>query len=472
MKKVVSVLLVAAMCLSLAACGKKEEKKRKKDRDRDRDEDETYETVISDETTEDTPFIDETEPDVTSSSEEGIYQVLSGVSEDRLWVSYGQYGETKALIDTDGNVLYSNKEIEEYTLVKKGIAFVECYSPETSKNYIVVLDAQGNEIKKIEGEDSTYYDLLAADGGKCLVYECTTGFSGNKHNLVIFDSKGEAVCTRDMGLQGSSPTSTTIGHGNRYSIANAGNGAFVFCISRNQQYYLAQLNVPSIVYAEVSKFDSIMFTCGKLAVNYRGDDGKYAYKWMPVTPCTTDAEFADLFTKVKSCDNLYTDDTTVLYDLENARMGVRPTYPSGVELDGYCLVRDGYAYIPLRGADGKAYFTVSDLSGKQLYEPQLRDDSSTLLDLDNGSLIFNDGVVLTTGEKVAFDKLPKGFSFEHDHYFNVDSILVNYSFAGVFGSRGGCAFNGGIFEGYYVNMNQPNQFQTINGSKVVTTVKF
>ena len=482
MKKVVSVLLIAAMCLSFAACGKKEEKKKKKDRDRDRDEDETYETVITDETTEDTPIvIDETEP-AKSDKELPIGGICSSVSEGRFWVTYANEDKVyKGLADVDGNILFSEQDSSYDTIcsdMKGGAACLVLNSLTVSDSQdIIIVGADGTEIKRFTSTEEAKYKIFGADKGIFLIYENNSGFGGVSNKINVVNAKGEITASYDFGQ--NRPDS-------RY-VFKATDGVLWYKDLQNRKIYVFQPGVPQVVCAEYEPGKNFYFVEGNLIANYI-ENNEYFTRVTPIKTYSSDADLAQALKDVQSVQDIDPKDrftfaycdrgyiyflsngefgwsNTKIYDLKNSKWVKFPEYPSGVSMTSAKL-DNGYAYYTMLGADSKDYYVVADTDGKPLFEPKLYDSGFAPVYIDNGNMVCNNGVILTTGEAVTYDKLPAGFQFTYTHIF----AQINAYSCGIYKH-----YYGGVSEGYYIPFetsgNYPMELRSVDGSKVINTVK-
>lgn len=479
MKKVISVLLVAAMCFSLVACGKKEEKRKE---NRDRDEDENYETEVSNETTEESTTIVETEPSKTD-KELPISVVCSSVSEGRFWVTYtGEDGNNyKGLADTDGNVLFSEQNNSYYTYCSDMKGGAACLSMQSSTvndaENIVLVGVDGTEIKRFTSTEENRYKILGADKDIFIICQYTSGFSGTSCKINVVNGKGEITATQDFASGGNLFP--------RYMF-KATDGVFWCKDTQERKIYLFQSGVPQVVSAEYKEGMNFYFVEGNLIASYL-DDNKICTRITPIKTYASDADLAQALKDVLGAQDIHPDNqfvfaycdngyiffikgsssiswkTLMIYDLKNSKWIKFPEYPDSVELLN-AQIKDGYAFYSMLGGDGKNYYVVADTEGKQLYEPKQLDENFIPSYLDNGNLICNNGVILSSGEAVTFDKLPSGFKFNADYIFAQRDV---YTY-GIYRQ-----YVGGICEGFYApfNANGAQSLLALDGSKEIKTVK-
>ena len=445
-KKAAALLLILAMCIMTGACDFLDR------------------------------FKESRESEVTESEnvyippegEQKITRILSGVSEGRLWVSYGEdesYG--MALIDTDGNVLYAYDRINEFTDMHKGIAFITRPDRKDQKHeYICLIDKNGKEIKAVQGNENASYSLIAAEGGKCIIYE----YYANIHKMHIMDSKGNFVFTREL----ESDPSLRLG----FIKSKAADGLYAVQYSNNgrSKLIMVRIDKPSILCTEPEN-ETVIFNFGNI-INYSSDDKGIYYQVLPIKHYANDEALAEALKKVTESEHFYiSGNFRNIYDVTSGKKGaVLPyVFRDGEVLDNI-YVHDGYAYITMINQSAtKRLFTVSDMTGTPLYDPLEEDFSDPVLDMDNGNLIVDGGLILTTGEKVSFKNLPSGFKFSRDHYFGKNSIfLLQNEHTGAYSN--GLMFDGAICEGYYIAGstvdNVISSFGTIDGSKTVSTINF
>lgn len=477
-RRVMTFLLTAAMLASMCACSKSEESSKAANNG----------TAVSAENGGGGEPGPESESETEASEQKGeqsILHIQSGISEERLWVSFGEIeSQDVALIDTEGKVLFvSPKYIQDFSEVHNGVTFVTIYTPGSgdNKNDFYVLDCNGNEIKKFS-KDSTRYDILAADRGYCAVYE----FSGTSHKIYIVDSKGDIVASKDIA-DGKSEWLQITSSG----TVKAGDGIYVVRYydeaAQKTDLFMVNFNVPNIVHAETEK--RVKFRLGSIVIE--GYDDSDYYQALPIEAYTDDSAFAAALDKVFEGEKYHTTgEDRNLYDIETAKKGATIKYyyeDNGTNylINEMCTL-DGYVYLALSNFDlSEGFYVVLDLEGNKLYDVKPTEDNMKIIDMDNGCLLLSDGVILTTGEKVAYDKLPSGFTFKNDHYFGHayysgtgDRGQREFCMNGVFG-REQCY--GGIFGGYMVpradsnvdgEASYANQFQKLDGSGVVSTIKF
>ncbi len=476
MKKVISVLLVAAMCFSLVACGKKEEKRKK---NRDRDEDETYETEVSKETTEEPTTIVETDPSKTD-KELPISSVCSSVSEGRFWVTYANEDKVyKGLADVDGNILFSEQNSSYDTIcsdMKGGAACLVLNSLTVSDSQdIIIVGADGTEIKRFTSTEEAKYKIFGADKGIFLIYENNSGFGGVSNKINVVNAKGEITASYDFGQ--NRPDS-------RY-VFKATDGVLWYKDLQNRKIYVFQAGVPQVVCAEYEPGKNFYFVEGNLIANYI-ENNEYFTRVTPIKTYSSDADLAQALKDVQSVQDIDPKDrftfaycdrgyiyflsngefgwsNTKIYDLKNSKWVKFPEYPSGVSMTSAKL-DNGYAYYTMLGADNKDYYVVADTDGKPLYEPKPYDSGFAPVYIDNGNMVCYSGVILTTGEAVTYDKLPSGFKFNADYIFAQQNV---YTY-GIYRQ-----YVGGICEGFYApfNANGAQSLLALDGSKEIKTVK-
>lgn len=476
MKKVISVLLVAAMCFSLVACGKKEEKRKK---NRDRDEDETYETEVSKETTEEPTTIVETETSKTD-KELPISSVCSSVSEGRFWVTYANEDKVyKGLADVDGNILFSEQNSSYDTIcsdMKGGAACLVLNSLTVSDSQdIIIVGADGTEIKRFTSTEEAKYKIFGADKGIFLIYGNNSGFGGVSNKINVVNAKGEITASYDFGQ--NRPDS-------RY-VFKATDGVLWYKDLQNRKIYVFQAGVPQVVCAEYEPGKNFYFVEGNLIANYI-ENNEYFTRVTPIKTYSSDADLAQALKDVQSVQDIDPKDrftfaycdrgyiyflsngefgwsNTKIYDLKNSKWVKFPEYPSGVSMTSAKL-DNGYAYYTMLGADNKDYYVVADTDGKPLYEPKPYDSGFAPVYIDNGNMICYSGVILTTGEAVTYDKLPSGFKFNADYIFAQRDV---YTY-GIYRQ-----YVGGICEGFYApfNANGAQSLLALDGSKEIKTVK-
>lgn len=476
MKKVISVLLVAAMCFSLVACGKKEEKRKK---NRDRDEDETYETEVSKETTEGTTTIVETDPSKTD-KELPISSVCSSVSEGRFWVTYANEDKVyKGLADVDGNILFSEQNSSYDTIcsdMKGGAACLVLNSLTVSDSQdIIIVGADGTEIKRFTSTEEAKYKIFGADKGIFLIYENNSGFGGVSNKINVVNAKGEITASYDFGQ--NRPDS-------RY-VFKATDGVLWYKDLQNRKIYVFQAGVPQVVCAEYEPGKNFYFVEGNLIANYI-ENNEYFTRVTPIKTYSSDADLAQALKDVQSVQDIDPKDrftfaycdrgyiyflsngefgwsNTKIYDLKNSKWVKFPEYPTGVSMTSAKL-DNGYAYYTMLGADNKDYYVVADTDGKPLYEPKPYDSGFAPVYIDNGNMVCYSGVILTTGEAVTYDKLPSGFKFNADYIFAQQNV---YTY-GIYRQ-----YVGGICEGFYApfNANGAQSLLALDGSKEIKTVK-
>ena len=465
-RKAIALLLAAAMGLSLCACGKTSGSEATKD-DNDND----------------VP-VDNGESDASESKgisgEEPIFAVTSGVSEDRIWVEFGE-GEShsQALIDTDGNALFVSDHVGDHTEVHNGVTFCTIHAPGSGEynNDLYILDKDGKEITNFV-DSETRYDILAAEGGNCLLYE----YKGSSHKLCFMNSKGEIYYSRDIDSNASKWLSLT-----SQSVVKAGEGIYVVRLfdeaSNTSHIYLANFNTPNVVHSTNQKRFKFRLGC----IVFDGDDGASYYQALPIEAYADDAAFEAALDKVLEGEKYYTaGENRNLYDMKSATKGATIKYIFEDYLVSEMCTLDGYVYLSLcdRSLE-KGFYVVIDINGNKLYDIKPMDKDLKIIDMIDGNLICKDGVILKTGEKVGFDKLPSDLKLSRDIYFSYgcfantgDRSLKEDHNTGVFGYT---SFYGGIMNGYYIprpemeedamEMKFPNSIQTLDGSKVVTTVK-
>lgn len=476
MKKVISVLLVAAMCFSLVACGKKEEKRKK---NRDRDEDETYEAEVSKETTEESTTIVEKETSKTD-KELPISSVCSSVSEGRFWVTYANEDKVyKGLADVDGNILFSEQNSSYDTIcsdMKGGAACLVLNSLTVSDSQdIIIVGADGTEIKRFTSTEEAKYKIFGADKGIFLIYENNSGFGGVSNKINVVNAKGEITASYDFGQ--NRPDS-------RY-VFKATDGVLWYKDLQNRKIYVFQAGVPQVVCAEYEPGKNFYFVEGNLIANYI-ENNEYFTRVTPIKTYSSDADLAQALKDVQSVQDIDPKDrftfaycdrgyiyflsngefgwsNTKIYDLKNSKWVKFPEYPSGVSMTSAKL-DNGYAYYTMLGADNKDYYVVADTDGKPLYEPKPYDSGFAPVYIDNGNMVCYSGVILTTGEAVTYDKLPSGFKFNADYIFAQQNV---YTY-GIYKQ-----YVGGICEGFYApfNANGAQSLLALDGSKEIKTVK-
>lgn len=476
MKKVISVLLVAAMCFSLVACGKKEEKRKK---NRDRDEDETYETEVSKETTEEPTTIVETDPSKTD-KELPISSVCSSVSEGRFWVTYANEDKVyKGLADVDGNILFSEQNSSYDTIcsdMKGGAACLVLNSLTVSDSQdIIIVGADGTEIKRFTSTEEAKYKIFGADKGIFLIYENNSGFGGVSNKINVVNAKGEITASYDFGQ--NRPDS-------RY-VFKATDGVLWYKDLQNRKIYVFQAGVPQVVCAEYEPGKNFYFVEGNLIANYI-ENNEYFTRVTPIKTYSSDADLAQALKDVQSVQDIDPKDrftfaycdrgyiyflsngefgwsNTKIYDLKNSKWVKFPEYPSGVSMTS-AKIDNGYAYYTMLGADNKDYYVVADTDGKPLYEPKPYDSGFAPVYIDNGNMVCYSGVILTTGEAVTYDKIPSGFKFNADYIFAQQNV---YTY-GIYKQ-----YVGGICEGFYApfNANGAQSLLALDGSKEIKTVK-
>lgn len=476
MKKVISVLLVAAMCFSLVACGKKEEKRKK---NRDRDEDETYETEVSKESTEEPTTIVETETSKTD-KELPISSVCSSVSEGRFWVTYANEDKVyKGLADVDGNILFSEQNSSYDTIcsdMKGGAACLVLNSLTVSDSQdIIIVGADGTEIKRFTSTEEAKYKIFGADKGIFLIYENNSGFGGVSNKINVVNAKGEITASYDFGQ--NRPDS-------RY-VFKATDGVLWYKDLQNRKIYVFQAGVPQVVCAEYEPGKNFYFVEGNLIANYI-ENNEYFTRVTPIKTYSSDADLAQALKDVQSVQDIDPKDrftfaycdrgyiyflsngefgwsNTKIYDLKNSKWVKFPEYPSGVSMTS-AKIDNGYAYYTMLGADNKDYYVVADTDGKPLYEPKPYDSGFAPVYIDNGNMVCYSGVILTTGEAVTYDKLPSGFKFNAGYIFAQQNV---YTY-GIYKQ-----YVGGICEGFYApfNANGAQSLLALDGSKEIKTVK-
>lgn len=469
-RKAIALLLAAAMGLSLCACGKTNESKASNDDDG------------SDVSVEDGES-KESEPNGLKGEEE-ITGVVSAISEERLWVRYGEEESPKTcLIDTDGNLIYQVEQLSSYTDVTNGIAYVSTYIPGSMRQRdIHIIDNNGKELKTIEGTNDTFYSFLAVHNGNCLVYS----FDGSKHSLKILNSNGEFIYSRDIE---SNSTDALLFNNDQF--AKVDDGLYVIRIknteARTADLYLVNFSVPSIVHA-VSD-NHVFFRSGNI-IYAVSDDYDY-YQVLKMETYADDDAFAAAIKKVQEGEKYTTTGKErVIYDIKTSTRGETLNYGIKVNdqnyiilnmytFDGYCLLEIADSYMT------QGFYMLTDLSGNKIWDPKPMEKGSYFLDMDDGNLLMQDGVILKSGEKVAYDKLPSDFKFKYNHNFSIsflasnDSSQKEYRYAGSYET----AFNpiGGVYDGYLIprveqsddelGPKYPKSFQTLDGSKVVTKIK-
>ncbi len=490
-KKVLAVLLSCAACAILAACSGNQT-------DVVEEQPEVVEENIGDhaEKPEVVEEIVEETVEEPSYTEYDIDEVLSNVSEDRVWVKYTADGKQyTGLADTDGNIVYSTDlNLYDFSDVMGGVAFVD------DGDHLSFIDADGNQLSQFEGEQGHLIEVIAEDGGNFLVLESTNGFDGNKHQLHIIDSTGKIVYTRE--LDGFTAQSVKVA-----SVDMVKDGVFLFNIYADQfesgynghyggLFGLAQLNVPNVVLyfndCGVIGQDSPSEGFFGLSTSHNGflfysrDDTNQSVSIIPVTTYADDAEFEnalssgtelgwkDYFFNWQSYDgyavfNTYTvygaDDIKV-YDLNSSNTMTYPTLPDGVRISSYfydgsylgMACSNGYELVYMTGADGLEYYVLCDSAGNMLYDP-IQNSNGLSYVIDNGYLLSKEGVVLLDGQQVGWDKIPANIDFLHDHLVRDGNGTLMY----------------GVSDGYVLPFNEqgkaPNKFQTLDGSKEVSTVK-
>ena len=282
-----------------------------------------------------------------------------------------------------------------------------------------------------------------------------------------------------------------------FSIGKVAENVYAFCPQRSyfdslNDAFFVQMKESNIVYTMLHQKDE---WGNVINGNYYWDGTGYLYyvdnrngvgdtffTYTNLKTYSNDEEFSADLASLENADNKYEKgmidgnsfNTTgypnfneCIYDLENSKLVTQAEFPDSVNIN-YWKVADGYAVYNLTGADGKYYYTVADTEGNLLYDPiEGNIDLNSYYDdyydintarMDNGNLVFVDGVVLTTGEKVSFDELPADFKFTQDHLFKRDGII--------------CV---SISDGYIVlndeNLSYGNKFKKLGTNDLITTVK-
>ena len=515
MKKILTFLLLITMSISLIGCGKfaipgtadsdkevltADPKSTLEDHAQVLPEDDVEE--IDEEDAE----VDEDEIEVETTAESyPIDKIRSKVSENRLWVEYqGPEGREIALIDTDGNIILSDPNIIQFGDVHNNSAFYVKNTDTSSTT--VIIDADGNELKRFDFVDEDRFYLVKDDYYGYIFYEYTSGFAGNQHILHIVNPKGEIVCSRDMtpdidrenGEKLSECTDMYIGPQNTFifTIGKVGENVYAFCPMPNyfeslNDIFLLQMKDSSIVYTMLHKTDE---WGNVINGDYCFDGSGYvfyvdnksfgnlpSFSYTTLKTYSSDEEFSADWAALETSEKIeesfvstngfavegYPNFNGSIYDLANSKWVTKAEFPDSVRID-VVSAEDGYIVYILTGADGNKYYVVGDTEGNLLYDPiQGNIDINIYFNdyfenntahMDNGNLVFVDGVVLTNGEKVSFDELPADFKFTHDHAFKRDGIIC-------------VSISDGYIVNYDENSSYGNKFKKLGTSDYITTVK-
>ena len=123
---------------------------------------------------------------------------VSQISEGRVWVSY-DCNTHYALIDMLGNVAYS-------TIVAPGTPNYDPMVTPVHNGSTVVhaepglyiwLDADGNELYRLEGSDELEYEVLGAYGGNYFIREKINNINENRTSCFIMNGNGDRKASID-----------------------------------------------------------------------------------------------------------------------------------------------------------------------------------------------------------------------------------------------------------------------------------
>ena len=511
-KLIVAILCLIMIVASFSACSNsKDSGSEREDEEIEEEETESTSDVVETTKTTETTVVDEdishpsredghasgqetvettvyTEPEVTY-IEYNIEQVLSVVSEDRVWVEYsdGSMNDVIALIDTEGNELFSVSGDAEYgTPLSGGTGFCDfsdmkngaAYVRDNNTNTIYIVDADGNELNSFTDSADTHYSLVGADGGYFLIYEFDSAFSSNTHIFHIVDPSGTIVYSRDLSDADSSYSMKEELSVHADLIDDL---TFLVRFPSGSLYsddmFLAQMDVPNVVYANNPDYANSI--CG--TEGYFVDNCWRSATIVPMDTYADDAAFADVLENFgdngysisteddRICSSAeygyvffesYDYNVSTIYDLAAEEWVTILTFPEGVTINNI-MCYDGYCFYQLTGNDGNRYITTADTEGNMLYEPEPSPfNEYAILNLD-GSTVFSSDVnlfVLESGNTVGINSLPNGFELRVNHRFQDNAIYMT----------------SGISDGYIVPVNPnglPNYFCSLDGSVVVSTVK-
>lgn len=341
----------------------------------------------------------------------GTDQILTGFSdfqEGRAWV---QYGETTALIDKEGKIIWEcDANIAQISSMKDGLAYfrVSGYEYDT----YMIIDSDGN-ITYTRDCDENYF-ILAHGDGLFLVAEHIMNFDTNEWRFGAIDKNGNIVVpfkayetSVPLGADPAEYTPQLLGIDSEYNIGCTYRGDGVFELTyAHQQFYTFQMDILLNIETQ-----TILFTYD--AYKATSDDSEYRVSFLSEFENGSAIVIVSGERNEKLICTLSVDGTlTQIVAEENWSFnGGFPDQILGNEfsdglcyldgrfynLEGECVIDfpqyrgkhtyfcgsfvDGYAWMNIVGADGEDYITIIDNNGSLMFEPTT----------GYGSPLFNDG---------------------------------------------------------------------------------
>lgn len=270
--------------------------------------------------------------------------LLSKLRNGLAWCSYEDNGEPYyAVINEDFRIIYKTKTTADYKWnVFDDYGDDKCayYTLGNSHNsYSVIIDEGGNELYRTRNTENTSYAIIGHGDGEFLLCKKVSSFSENGVYFCIIDKNGNIVQQEQEVIFNGAFTFTYCGEGvyinDSYGyvmVYNANNGNSFKIDSSKKGTFLTDFENGK---AEYSLYGPI----------YR------------ITP--------DVFESYES----YCEWVQGRSPDEIERFLPELSYQEPIEVSGVGYGSGGYYPVQLKGADGKAYFTIVDKDGVQQYEP-------------------------------------------------------------------------------------------------------
>ena len=444
MKKLITMITLLCLLATLCSCGKSEEPVETAPVESA----EEVQEVINEEEVEVEPAKEE-EPVEEPTPEPEVESVNCDINkaypfaEDRAWVEYSDPEDNAtctALIDTDGNVLFSEKEkVRNISSMQGGVSVVQLMVNDGPKKYLFV-DKDGNLTCTFTSEDDdSELTVIGQYQDKILVMDEKSGFSGHTADIYTVDKDGSKSTDTLLSFGIKDQDSLwfyKFSDDNSLALWDKYVGYLDFSTRRN---CISKLGKCLIAYREPDdssfRFALIDIVSGSsklygnsrdesgnvtdygldlLNINSRNifdtDKGIYLYGFNAqgerVYVALDDIEDFDARSfKIEGSDDKKTitsdgkivvaGETTIsVYDIadgsliaESPDMGGEIYTPGG---ERWFQSGSGFCAILLKGADGDTYVSVLDDKLSQLYEPQPM--KANEWDLCNGYVIFNDEI--------------------------------------------------------------------------------